>query len=764
MEMKILKYGKIRTIASVLAIVMFVPLLCGSLVAEEGYKLYVSHPEYFRDNKASVSVMNFDSSLLVDLLYTNPGCDLLRYHEKLKRLFVISSSKGVCEVYDPVVDRKLYDFSTGGRVADIAFSPSGRTMYVANGSYDDDYDNSVQLISTADGAQLYSLTVGRNPVAVEVSPDGKLLYVADRFAGVVNVIDIVNYQVLRSFYAGVNPTDLELSWDGRYLITASASLSGQDKTGGGIALVNLGTESVSELVRTDGDILQLLTVANNRLICLINDEPGYSALIYDLIADKNSARLALVRKIPLAGKVTHLTVTPNRQFLLAADAETGTVRKIDLVGFGEVGKFEKLGHKSMGQIALVSVDFASQIAARDSIIDQNPEGESARQAYFEKAYLYRCRGDKNSEVKIYTDLAEAFSGTKTEILSWLRLGDLCYHDLLYANSADFYTRGFKAYASYLNRSGDPDSIPMGLLRESMDNLGRVSLELKQDHLEKVFSEMEALSQSGYQLAEMYFLLAYYLKKQGETRASRRALDEAERQLIHFTDRSRYNQLKNKIDLLSENSRVVAKARKLKKSPLIDGKLSEWDDKTSLYLDRRENLLVNEMRWADERDLSIDTRVAFDRDNLYLGAIVYDNMLFADTDKKRDQLRLYLDLRDRSGEFINRERLAGDNLFVFEIIPPEGDDSTFSFSSPEGVSPIFAARKTETGYSLEIQIPLVYLNNFDPKQRETIGYGLELWDVDNDQTGNPVKIMGWVAPASSIEGDRDYRMLGILKFD
>jgi len=343
----------------------------------------------------------------------------------------------------------------------------------------------------------------------------------------------------------------------------------------------------------------------------------------------------------------------------------------------------------------------------------------------------------------------------------LRLGDLCYNDQLYSNSADFYNRAFKAYASYLEKTGG-QTIDDNLIFSAIEKLGEFSVANKKDYLNQIVASIEKLTISSYQLAELNLLLAYYLKKQGETRLARRCLDETERQMIHLTDQGLYKQLRDRIDLLNTEGRVILTSQKIRRGPVIDGDPSDWKDKHSLILDRRTDMLVNNHRWIDENDLAFEMRAAYDGDNLYLLGMVIDNKLFAGEGLKRDKLVLYIDTREGSGRYIDRTAEMNADVFKLEIIPPAESGRGFEFKHAAAIQPVFSGKTSQTGYTVEIKIPFVYLKGIAPSAREKCGIGVEIWDADSDLPSDPLKIMGWVAPTESIDGGRDCRMFGILE--
>jgi YVTN family beta-propeller protein len=757
-----LKPRKMSIRISLFIVVLLLAFAC-SLMAGTGYKLYVTHPLFYQDGNSALSIVNLENGLKISQKYTVQTGEKVVYSEKTGSLYVFSSLKNICEVYNPIIDIKLFEFNTGGPIADVVFSPDGKYMYIANGGNSNNAKNTVTVIETETGSQLYSISVGKIPTALEISPDGSLLFVADKQLGVINVVELVNFQLLRSFYAGVAPTDLELSWDGRFLLAASANIPFENGRGAGFAVISLSDESVKSLIPTDGDVNKILMPNGNSVVTM--EILNGSSLIktYNYINDFGTISASLANTTTINSIASDIFATFDGKLLVSTGNTSNPIRIFSLSNFSEKKAITDLFYDKVSSLAVIQIDYDKKLNIRDSVIAADPAGNPARNAYFEKAYLHRCMGEKNSEIRIYNELAQQYPGSQTEILSLLRLGDLCYDDLLYANSADFYTRAYKAYAQYLIASSGKNLIDDNVILPPIERMGEFSVRNDKDYLKVVFSGFEALTVSSPQLAEMEFMIAYYLKKQGDSKLARRCIDEVERQMMHFTDKNLYKSMRDRIDLLNGEGRVVLSANKIKQGPAIDGDPEDWKDKHTLIIDRRTDMLVNNHRWIDENDLAVEFRTAYDKNNFYILGLVTDNKLFNADDTKRDKFIIYIDTHEESGDFLNRKREIDDDVISMVVLPPVDERGKFQFEHSRRIQPIFAGLVNERGYSFEIKIPFVYLNNIKPDSKTKFGFGFEAWDADSDMPKDPLKIMGWVAPTGTIDGDRNRPLFGILEF-
>ena len=100
--------------------------------------------------------------------------------------------------------------TVGANPEAIAVTPDGRTAYVANyGS------GSVTPIDTATRKAGPPITVGANPEAIAVTPDGRTAYVADFGSGSVTPIDTATGQAGPPITVGTNPRAVAITPDGR---------------------------------------------------------------------------------------------------------------------------------------------------------------------------------------------------------------------------------------------------------------------------------------------------------------------------------------------------------------------------------------------------------------------------------------------------------------------------------------------------------------------------------------------------------------------
>lgn len=103
---------------------------------------------------------------------------------------------------------------------DLPFNPGGTalskdltTLIVA----DQMPEGGIHFIALKTGKIVRSLKVGHTPDALTISPDGKLLFVANRFSNTITVVDYQKKRVLKHINVDRDPRSLAISPDGRLL-------------------------------------------------------------------------------------------------------------------------------------------------------------------------------------------------------------------------------------------------------------------------------------------------------------------------------------------------------------------------------------------------------------------------------------------------------------------------------------------------------------------------------------------------------------------
>jgi YVTN family beta-propeller protein len=99
----------------------------------------------------------------------------------------------------------------------LLLSPDGTTLFAACG----EAKGTVCIITLPKGEVKASIPAGHTPSGMAMSPDGKQLYVANRFSGTVSVIDLSKKRVTANLPALREPRSVYVSPDGRTVAAAN---------------------------------------------------------------------------------------------------------------------------------------------------------------------------------------------------------------------------------------------------------------------------------------------------------------------------------------------------------------------------------------------------------------------------------------------------------------------------------------------------------------------------------------------------------------
>jgi len=485
---------------------------------------------------------------------------------------------------------------------------------------------------------------------------------------------------------------------------------------------------------------------------------------YDINYNESGISVAMIAKATAGNGIEFGTVDPTGTRFVVPDHIDGGVLDVDMVQPGSVSLLTGFSAERSFTTAFASVNYDRQIAARDSVIARDPASPEAVKAYFEKASLHNMAGDRNEVVATFNDVIASYPGSAAEVKALFSLGSLCYDGLLFANAADYYNRGLITYGELL-AAGDPGEKPVSsdVITEASERLGGLSLKLDTDYFVNLYKLYGNIPVKHPEFPGLFFTFGVALQKKGDSKFARKCFQETENRLIELMDDQLYQEMKIKLALVRHTSDVVLRATKIKDAVVLDGELDEWKKSEGILLDRRDNVIVNQLRWFDPSDLSGEFHVGYDQFNLYVAGRVVDDRIFRPDRGAGDYLTIYLDVREGSGNYLTRSKAIGEGVISIRLVPPSEAGGQFLLKSDAGVEPLIGGKSSVGGYNFELKIPLAYLKGFSPGKDKAIGLGIELFDIDSAAENDPPKIMGWLMPTKSSYGTRFSEMFGILEF-
>ena len=165
-------------------------------------------------------------------------------------------------------------------------------------------------------AVLTTIAVGVNPIAVGMSADGTLAYVANLNSSSLSIIDTDIDQVVATVNAGPSPRDVDATPDGRYVL-----------------VVNQSTNSVTVLDASNYAIVRSIPVGN--FPCALSIAPDGSAAYVTNRLSNNISIIDLatfqVTTVPVGTFACDVMVTPDGRWAVVTNRVSGNITIIDTV-------------------------------------------------------------------------------------------------------------------------------------------------------------------------------------------------------------------------------------------------------------------------------------------------------------------------------------------------------------------------------------------------------------------------------------------------
>lgn len=262
---------------------------------------------------ASVAVFDRHAHQVTAILPTGREPTGIAVDARLGRAYLALRGEDQVQVLDLTTGEDLgrVPLRGGDEPADLALTPDGRLVVVANSGSD-----TVAFVD-AESAQLLShVQVGLEPWRLRLDPDGRRAYVLDRRSGDLAVVDVAGRAVARTVATGPEPLAAQLNRAGTrlFLIHRGSAyltiLSVPDLAVVNQLFIGLGAGALEVDPRTD-----LVYVGRA-------DEPRIQ--VFDALS------LAPLDSIAVPAPVSYLTIDPSEGALVAVMPSIGAVGFVDL--------------------------------------------------------------------------------------------------------------------------------------------------------------------------------------------------------------------------------------------------------------------------------------------------------------------------------------------------------------------------------------------------------------------------------------------------
>jgi YVTN family beta-propeller protein len=195
------------------------------------------------------------------------GIQLVKTTQGDKVFFTSELSRTVAR-FDVASEKIDWIMGTGGTSTHmLVVSSDGRHLFTTNiGSND---VTAIRLDGPPSRANIAQIAVGAQPEAIDVSPDGKELWVGHNADGGISVIDTATNKVKETFKVGALPIRLKFSPDGKTVLVSDPRGTGTERTAsstennltaiqaigpmtGDVAVVDVATRKVMKRINARG--------------------------------------------------------------------------------------------------------------------------------------------------------------------------------------------------------------------------------------------------------------------------------------------------------------------------------------------------------------------------------------------------------------------------------------------------------------------------------------------------------------------------------
>jgi YVTN family beta-propeller protein len=164
-------------------------------------------------------------------------------------VYVTNGGSGTVTVLDVVNVRLDRELVVGPNPVAVAASPTLNEVYVVNSGLPSG-QGSLSVINAENNTVAATIPLHRQPVSIDIDPDGRLAYVANSGSNSISVVDLKSRREIVQIGAGEEPVAVRLSPDGKTLAVANRkgnSLSLIDPASLGVRAVFAGCPGASDL-------------------------------------------------------------------------------------------------------------------------------------------------------------------------------------------------------------------------------------------------------------------------------------------------------------------------------------------------------------------------------------------------------------------------------------------------------------------------------------------------------------------------------------
>ena len=210
----------------------------------------------------------------------------------------------------------------------VSFAPDGKRAYVSifNNART---VNVVGVLDTASNAFIATVPVGVRPFALDVTPDGKKVYVPNHDSGSITVIDTATNNVINTIKVAPNPHWVDVSADGKTLYAANHESNV-------VSMIDTTNDKVITTVPVEKSPHSILRHPTKPLLFNVNYDSNSLSVI-----DTNSNKV--IKTVPTASHPQDITLSADGEHIYIAAVDDNSIqvfsmKTMDIVSRVPVGK------------------------------------------------------------------------------------------------------------------------------------------------------------------------------------------------------------------------------------------------------------------------------------------------------------------------------------------------------------------------------------------------------------------------------------------
>ena len=243
--------------------------------------------------------------------------------------YIANREAGVLTVFDTTRNEKTGTIKVPeGGPQFVAFAPDGKRAYVSIFNNDRTV-NVVGVLDTTTSTFVTMVPVGVRPFALDVTPDGKRVYVPNHDSGSITVIDTATNTVIDTVKVAPNPHWVDISADGKTLYAANHESNV-------VSVVDIATDKVLTTIPVGLSPHSILRHPTKPLLFNVNYDSSSMTVI-----DTNTNQV--IKTVPTASHPQDISLAADGEHIYIAAVDDNAIqvfsmKKMEIVSTVQVGR------------------------------------------------------------------------------------------------------------------------------------------------------------------------------------------------------------------------------------------------------------------------------------------------------------------------------------------------------------------------------------------------------------------------------------------